>query len=223
MYQLDATAAREADNLGGYLNESGKYIGKFTRAEKLVSKTKGTHGIGFTFEAQDKRTTRFDIWTMKPDNEYLMGYKAVNAIMACMKIRNVTVVQGQVDRYNYDTQQTEKVQAEIFPELVGKPIGLLLRNTEYEKMQDGVLTGQTGWRLELVMPFEAETEFTSSEILDRKTQPQKLANAVALLADRPLKKRPANGGQQRDDGYGSASAVSTASRGFDEEDPDIPF
>ena len=225
MYQLDTNAAREADSIGSYLTESGKYIGTFTRAEKLVSKNKGTHGIGFTFESSGQ-TTRFDVWTMDANSKHLSGFNAVNAIMACMSLRGIKPAPGQVERYNYDTQQREKVQADVFPDLVGKPIGLVLQKTEYEKMRSGQLTGETGWRLELVAPFRAADEFTSSEILDRKTKQKKLASIVTMLKDRPLKKRPAHVSAAA----GNIPAVHPANdSGFDDfpnsdiEGEEIPF
>lgn len=137
MYTLDATAAREAENFSSFLSETGKYKGKFIRAEKLVSSNKGTHGVGFTFEADNKQTTRFDIWTKNAQGEPLMGFKTLNAIMACMRLRGLSVGTGPVERYDYTTKQRNTVQAEIFPDLLGKPIGLVLVNTEYEKMRDG--------------------------------------------------------------------------------------
>lgn len=221
MYQLDSNAAREADSFGSYLTDTGKYIGTFTRAEKLISKNKGTHGIGFTFES-NKQTTRFDIWTMNAQNEHLSGFKAINAIMACMSLRGIKPAPGQVERYNWDTQQKETVQADVFPELVGKPVGLVLQKTEYEKMRDGIKTGETGWRLELVAPFRAADEFTASEILDRKTKPEKLAAIIAVLSDRPLKARPA--AQPARQGASTPPAGHPAGgSGFDDMDNDIPF
>lgn len=218
MYQLDQNAAREADSIGSYLSETGKYVGTFIRAEKLISRNKGTHGIGFTFDV-NKQTTRFDIWTMNAQNEHLSGFKAVNAIMACLSLRSIAEKPGQVERYNYETQQRETVEAEVFPDLMGKPIGLVLQKTEYEKMRDGQKTGETGWRLELVAPFRAADEFTASEILDRKTKPEKLAAIVATLADRPLKHRPTPAVQRAS----SVSAPMPASSGFDGMDDDIPW
>jgi len=224
MYALDQTAAREADSFGSYLTETGKYIGTFTRAEKLISKNKGTHGIGFTFESAGQ-TTRFDVWTMNAQNEHLSGYKTINAIMACMSLRGIRPVPGQVERYNWDTQQKETVQAEVFPELVGKPVGLVLQKTEYEKMRDGHKTGETGWRLELVAPFRAADEFTASEILDRKTKPEKLAAIIAVLSDRPLKSRPVQQSRAHDDVNAQAQHATTrsAGSGFDDMDDDVPF
>lgn len=222
MYQLDANAAREAENFSSFLSETGKYKGKFTRAEKLVSTNKGTHGIGFTFESSNKQTTRFDIWTMSAQNEPLMGYKTLSAIMACLKLRNLSVGTGQVERKDWQTNTVSKVNAEIFPDLIGKEIGLVLVKTEYEKMKDGAKTGETGWRLELVAPFEASTEFTAAEIMDKATQPKKLASIVSTLTDRPLRNRPV---QRNTQSYGDAPpAGHPASSGFGASDfDDVPF
>ena len=222
MYTIDATAAREAENFSKFLSETGKYKGKFICAEKLVSSNKGTHGIGFTFESDSKQTTRFDIWTMNAQGEHLMGFKTLSAIMACLKLKTLAVGTGPVERYDYDTKQRYTVQAEIFPDLLNKPIGLVLVNTEYEKMRENKKTGETGWRLELVAPFEAATEFTAAEIMDRATQPKKLAAIVSMLADRPLKNKPAP--LQASHSYEAAPpAGHPASGGFDSPDEDIPF
>lgn len=223
MYQFNASTAAEADNISAYLDETGKYKGKFTRAEKLVSTNKGTHGIGLTFEDESKRTCRFDLWTIDRDNKPLMGFKSVQAILAVLRFpagRDLKVVQAQVDRYDYDTRQTNKVMADTFPDLINRPIGLVMRNTEYAKMRDGHLTGETGWRLELVVPYQADTELTASEVVGNKTQPQKLASIIATLADRPMKTKPA-GGAQRGDG-GPPAGHPANGGGFDSFD-DAPY
>ena len=222
MYSIDKQAAIEADNHGGFLAETGKYKGHFLRAEKLVSKNKGTHGIGFTFEDESKRTTRFDIWTRNASGGNLMGYNMLQAMMTVMGLHNITPVEGVVDRYDFDAKKTVKASAEIFQELMGKPIGMVLRNTEYEKMREGVLTGETGWRLEPVAPFRAADEFTSSEIMLKHTRPAKLPQLLSTLADRPLKVRPAAAAPQYD-GYGQQPSAPRAGSGFADDGSDIPF
>lgn len=217
MYKFDAATAAEADNISAYLDETGKYKGKFIRAEKLISSNKGTHGIGFTFEDESKRTARFDLWTVDNMGKQLMGYKSLQAILAVLRFpagRDLKIMQATVDRYNFDTRQTEKVQAETFPDLINRPIGLVMRNTEYAKMREGHETGETGWRLELVVPFQADTELTASEIVGNKTQPQKLASIIATLADRPLKAKPGSSAQRSD--AGGPPPGHPASGGFDD-------
>lgn len=220
MYKLDTQAAIDADKFSQYLDKSGKYVGKFTRAEKLVSKTKGTHGIGFTFEAQDGGTTRFDVWTMDKDEKKLSGFNAVCAIMTCLSLRDLPESTATIERRDWATNKTEKVQAQVFADLANKPIGLVLRNTEYQKMKDGVLTGEYGWRLELVAPFRAADSFTASEILTKKTKPEKLESIMATLKDKPMKDKPATAQRAPDRGMAPPPALEFAP--FD-DGSDIPF
>jgi len=218
MYQHDPQAAAEADNIGMYLTDSGKYIGKFTRAEKLQSPRTGAHGVGFTFEANGQ-SCRFDLWTMKADqSEKYGGYRQLQAIMTCMGLTNLNNIQtGQVERYNFNTRQQEKVQAPIFPDLLGKPIGLVLQKREYKKYQDGYETDETAWRLEFFQAFRAGDGFTASEITARALESKKLAKTLETLKDRPLDgKAPAAP-------RATPPAPAPASAGFDDDDDQIPF
>ena len=130
---------------------------------------------------------------MDANSKHLSGFNAVNAIAwLCMSLRGIKPAPGQIERYNYDTQKGRRCKPMCFPDLVGKPYRPRLAKNGIRKMRSGQLTGETGWRLELVAPFRAADEFTSSEILDRKTKQKKLASIVAMLKDRPLKKRPAH-------------------------------
>jgi hypothetical protein len=187
MYQLDTTLASKADTIGAFINDTGKYVGKFIRAEKLVSANKGTHGIGFTFQADDNRECRFDIWTMRENNEPLQGLNQINALMACLKVRALTESVRNVKKWHDGSEQV--MAATCFSELMDKPIGLLLRAEEYEKMQDGYATGEYAWRMGLFAIFQAGTELMASEILSRKTKPEQLGKVIGLLVDKPLKKK----------------------------------
>lgn len=216
MYTLDVNAASKADNIGAYINETGKYLGTFIRAEKLVSANKGTHGIGFSFREQDGRETRFDIWTMRANNEPLSGMNQVNAIMACLQVRNMEPKLAQVKKWDNDAGAETLQSAECFVELMNKPIGLLLRSEEYEKMQDNVPTGEYGWRMGFFAVFQFGTELMASEILARKTKPEQLAKVIALLADKPLKKKAGASGRSQPAGMPQT--------GFADDDLiDLPF
>jgi predicted metal-binding protein len=214
MYTLDTTAARKADTIGAYLSETGKYVGHFLRAEKLISQSKGTHGIGFTFKADDGRETRFDVWTMKANNEPLSGMNQINAMMACLALPGLKESTQRVKKWDA-TQGAEAImEATCFADLMNKPIGLLLRSEEYEKMKDGHKTGETAWRMNLFACFQAGTELMASEILDRKTSPEQLPKALGALADKPLKKQT---------GGGNSHAPSHSGGGGSMMDDDIPF
>jgi hypothetical protein len=211
MYTLSTEAAKKADVIGAYISETGKYVGTFVRAEKLVSQAKSTDGIGFTFRDESGRECRFDVWTQKQNGEALSGLNQINAMMACLQQRALTVSQQTVKKWDNGAEAV--MPAPCFAELMGKRIGLLLRAEEYEKMKDGRKTGTTGWRMGLFAVFQADTELMASEILSRKTQPEQLAKVTAMLADKPLK-------------AGAARTAESSGHGMPEvpaEFDDIPF
>ena len=213
MYTLNTDSAKKADVIGAYISETGKYVGTFMRAEKLVSAAKGTDGIGFTFRDESGRECRFDVWTQKQGGEPLSGLNLINAMMACLQQRTLTESTQTVKKWDNGAEMT--LPAPCFAELMGKKIGLLLRAEEYEKMKDGHKTGTTGWRMGLFAVFQADTELMATEVLTRKTQPEQLAKVVVRLADKPIKA-----------GATRATSGSTAGRGASEvpaDFDDIPF
>lgn len=215
MYQLDAAAATKADTIGAYLQDTGKYVGVFTRAEALISTNKGTHGVGFTFKAEDGRETKFDIWTKKGNGDPLTGLNQMNAIMACLKVRQVNVQKMDVKKWHDGKEQI--MTADCFPDLMNKKIGLLLRSEEYAKMKDGYETGEYGWRIGLFAIFQADTELMASEILARKTQPEQLGKVIVMLADKPLKNKRQGGGNRQ------SSSGMPDSIPFDDDLDSVPF
>ena len=217
MYNLDPNLAKKADVIGAYIQDTGKYVGTFLRAEKLVSANKGTDGIGFTFKDDAGRECRFDVWTRKPDGTTLSGLNQINALMACLKIRTMQPVTTQVKKWD-NNQRAETVQeAPCFVELMNKRIGLLLRAEEYEKMDGGQKTGDIGSRIGLFAIFQADTELMASEIMSSKTKPEALAKVIPMLADKLLKKSGGNGGNRSS---GSDNSMPPDSIPFDD---DIPF
>ncbi len=183
MYALDkagAEAARKSDTGGGAIKEMGKYVGSFTQAVDLDTK-KGGKGIAFSFVSTSGQKANLAIYTKGADGSLYQGYEQLMAIMACMELRNITPKDGEYTKYDYDLRKDVRVMGTLFPELC-KPIGLLLETEDYIK-QDG----DTGTRMVLKNVFQANTELTASEILDRKTVPAQLEKMVEGLRHRPVK------------------------------------
>lgn len=215
MYTLDKAAAMNADSTGKWLTETGKYVGRILCAEDIKSDRTGTKGIALTLQANDGRETRQFIYTEKEDGTRLSGFDLVMAIMTCLKLRDMKPVAGQVKRWDREAKQEYMEQGKVYPELANKQIGFLLQKTEEESRKT---PGETAWTAKLVGVFESQTELTASEILSGKKTPEALAQRVALLADRPLKKRPAAAS------HSSANAYAKASNGGGADfDDDIPF
>ena len=185
-YDLDAEAAKKA-NASSRIEESGKYIGTFTRAE-MVTSQRGTVGIEFTFESENKQTADYlTIWTVNKDNQRIYGYNILMAIMTCLKVRTLETQKATINKWDSVAKQEIPTEAVIYPDLMNKRIGVLLQMEEYKNNN-----GDTKEKAALFAPFEADTELTASEILDKKVTPEKLLGMVTQL--QPVKKLKASGG-----------------------------
>lgn len=209
MYALDANEARKADNTGSAIREMGKYVGKFTQAEDITAST-GTKGIALTFESNGQKT-RFSLYTQRANGEAIMGHQALMAIMACLKLRNITPQQGAITFWDNEAREEKTKTGTVFPELCGKPIGVLLETEDYINRN-----GDTKTRMVFAGAFQADTELTASEILDKKTKPEQLAKMVAYMRHRPAKAAKGTTPTARPAGAAPSS-------GFDDMEDDIPF
>jgi hypothetical protein len=208
MYNLDPNAARKADQTGNRISELGKYVGQFTQAEDITAST-GTKGVALRFKSNGQEAN-LSLYTTKADGTQIMGYQALMAIMTCMQLRGLSPKAGTVQAWDNDAKKEFTKQAQVFPELCSKDIGLLLETEEYAKK-----TGGIGTRMVIAGIFQAKTELTASEILDHKTTPEQLGKMVARLRHRPVKAdRHSSAAPSAHDGGGS---------GFDDMDDEIPF
>lgn len=204
MYALDTKAAQKADQTGNRISEIGKYVGTFTQAEDITAGT-GTKGIALRFDVNGQ-TANLSLYTKKANGETIMGFDVLMAIMTCMKLRNIEPKDGTVKFWDRDTNAEAQRAARVFPDLCGKPIGLLLETEGYYKND-----GSVGTKMVIANVFQAGTELTASEILDRKTTPEMLHKLVARLHHRPAKAAKTQPTQAH---QGS---------GFDDLDDSIPF
>jgi hypothetical protein len=214
MYALDTQAARHADTAGATIKEIGKYVGEIIQAQDIKTK-KGGRGISLIFKSTGGQKANLAIYTTSATGERYQGYDALMAIMTCMQLRSINPQPGKVTRYDYEVKKEVVEDGTLFPDL-HKPIGVLLETEDYDK-QDG----SVGTRMVLKNVFQASTELTASEILDKKTQPAMLPKMVEGLRHRPLKgARPA---QRADNSAGGRPAGHPASSRFEDMDDDIPF
>ena len=207
MYNLDPTAARKADQTGSRIADIGKYVGTFTQAEDITAGT-GTKGVALRFECNGQ-SANLSLYTTKSDGTQIMGFQSLMAIMTCMSLRGITPKPGTVKFWDNDAKAEVERQAQIFPDLCGKPIGLLLETEDYPKNDGG-----TGTRMVIAGIFQAKTDLTASEILDKKTVPEQLPKMVTRLHHRPVRAAKAPAGR---------AAAPAGGSGFDDMDDDIPF
>lgn len=207
----------EAKKVGSanFIEERGEYRGVFTRAE-IYKSNSGATCVEFDFKSEHGETARYlGAWISNGNGEELSGHKMVNAIMACMSLREIAAVEATITKYNNETRNEEQTRATIFPELMGKPIGLVLTREEYMPTN----SNESKWKMCMVTPFDAATRCIAAEKLDRKPA-EMLDKILASLKDRPLRNKPTTAGRTAAATGGGAARGST---GFDDMDDDIPF
>ena len=132
-YTLDASAAKQADQLFSKIEQKGRYLGTITRAEQVVSK-KDSKGIDLSFKTETGATADYlSIWTHNREGKQLQGFNLLMAIMTCLRVKGLKAELGEVEKYDSDTKQRVKAQVLLFKELMNKPVGLLIHMEEYEK------------------------------------------------------------------------------------------
>lgn len=113
------------------IDATGPYVGKFTRAEVVVSR-EGTTGIDFSFiDVNGNKADYLTLWLSKKDGTALRGRKVLDAMMACMKVRQLVSQEGVVTKYDFDEKKDVQVKATLLPALMNAPIGLLLQREGY--------------------------------------------------------------------------------------------
>ncbi|GAA5786107.1 hypothetical protein [Chitiniphilus shinanonensis] len=205
-YSLDPKSARRADEQGGRIDESGKYIGVFTRVEPFTSE-KGAQGVGFDFKSNSGGTASFTLYTHSKAGSPIFGLDWMNAILTVLRTKQVSVQAAPVEKYNAETKQREKVTAQCFVELMNKPIGIVLQKEWYTNQK-----GADAYRFSPYAIFDAETEQVASEVLDQKPA-DRLGRIVATLKDRDTRSKTA----------APQASGHAALKGFDDFEDDIPF
>jgi hypothetical protein len=206
MYSLNTKAARQADERSGRIAEIGKYVGIFSRAEDVTSK-KETRGIDFAFETPERQSANFTLWTYNKEGAELYGFKQLQSLMTCLRVKDMAPKAAIVRKWDRTAEGMVDVEGMIFEALMNQPIGILFETEDYPKND-----GTTGTKVVPAYFFDAKSELTASEILDKKVTPAQLAKLVMTLKHRPLRgKQPAP----------MASGAVPAGNGF--EDDDAPF
>jgi len=202
MLKLNSQLAKDADNINAGIKETGKYVGTITRAEKLVSKDKGTIGLGLSIKTEDGLSADYlDIWHTRGDGSELSGLKTVNAILCCTKTSEAQEGPINVERWDNKTGKREKTSTSGYPGLMGKKVGLLLQ----KQLETNNRTGKDVERVGIFAVFNAETELTASEMYAKKTNPERLTQMLTTLMARPVKdNRKKVTASASSDGFGHA-------------------
>jgi hypothetical protein len=184
-YSLNASNAKEADTLSSRITQTGAYTGTFTVAKEVTS-PKGTKGIEFSFvSVAGQEANYLTLWTHNAHGEEIFGKKQLDALLCCLKVRTIESMDKKVDVYDFASKTTQNILASVYPELMNKPVGVVLQLEEYRKNN-----GDTGSRMLIYRFFEAATRRTASEVLDN-AEPKNLDLIMASVKDKLLQAQSA--------------------------------
>ena len=196
----------------GRINATGQYEGVFTRAEARKS-DKGSIGIEFDFKTDEGATASFlQVWRMNGAGGELSGAKIVDAIMLLLRAKNMSPVFATVDKWDKEASAVTKQKCLVYPDLMSKPIGLLLQK-EHDEYQ-----GNPTEKMIIYGCYDIASGKTPMEIVDKKPAGG-LEGIVAALKDKQAKKKSGNPAQVH---HGAHSGARSA-HNFNDMDDDIPF
>lgn len=188
-YTYNEEQASKADSMADRIDTGGAYVGTFLRAEAVESE-KGTQGVLFEFEAGSAGKAEFTLWTVKDNGEAAFGMNFLQSILLMFGLRGLKAVSGLVERYDYDAGKRIEEEGEVFPDLVGKKIGVILQKELTTRQSGG-----EGFRMNCYGIFHHETRLTASEIRERKVTPAKVDKLLRSLKDKDSRKAKAEPAQ----------------------------
>jgi hypothetical protein len=179
-YGYNPEVAGAADKMAERATDSGAYVGELKKVYTTVSGNKGTHGLVCEFEAPGQGNAEFTLWTHDNEGKAMTGspgYAMFNALLFLLGVKNPEVAKGTAEVWvDGAGGKREKVEQEvdIFPELCGKKIGIVLQKEVQDK----------GFRMNLYGLFEPTTRRTMTEVRDGVTKGVKLDRLLKGLKDK---------------------------------------
>jgi hypothetical protein len=214
----DNLAVQPETNVGGRIETSGAYVGHFTQAKERTAKT-GTKGIEFNFEAEDGRVARYlTLWLTRENGEKIeYPFSLLSALMACLNVKNVESTTAVIDEWNQAAGTMMPVEAQTFPELINKPIGVLLQREER------LWEGKTYVSMKIAQFYDPSDSSTPAEILSGKRSGQALDKLVGNLRESVVRSdAPPSGAVPASDNAPDNAPDNAASFSAIDDD-DVPF
>lgn len=216
-FDLDAAAAKEANNAGKRITQSGAYVGTF-RAAFYEKNDRGTESVNLILAAENgQETGLLSLYTHNGSGEELPSYKTLNAIMACLRLRRIETKPGKVTLYDFTAGEDVVRDRDVYPSLMGPRIGLVLQGEEYVAGN-----GETKVRMIVVGVYDPASRRMADEVLSSAQEAKSLDRLLAWLEKNPIK--PLRGAPRASGGSANSSRGAPLRAASDDfVDDDIPF
>jgi len=208
-YELNTRYVRaaEGDEPPVQITEKGAYTGTIIMAKEVRAGT-GSRGIAITYKDDSGAIVRGNtFYTHNKDMEPLFGNNLIHSLMFILKLRSLVPRLGTYPKWDYEQKKEIQVQGTVFPDLVGKPIGVILQPEEYENRD-----GDIKLAMKIRGFFDPVTRMTATEMLNNEEEPKRVEQWVANMKPvKELKKKPQQAAQRQ------------AEKFVDDDLSDIPF
>lgn len=205
---LDSDSAKAGSGGSSRIDSFGKFKGTIKHCKQYTTESNAKF-VEIYFSSDGGQETKIRICTHSKVGEPTYGFKQLQAVMACCKVRTLTPIEAVIDDYDYDQNKVVPIKRTIYKELSGKQIGLAL----YRHDQTNDKSGKDFYSMEIAAPFHYDTEQVAAEVLD-SSPAALLEKIVAGLRNKDS--RQSGGHQKSHDFYQSAQPS-------DNFDDDIPF
>lgn len=218
MYQLDKASAENGSGSASNFLEEGLHDVTIFQAYEIVAST-GTKGVRIDFKSKQGANRQLTFYVQNAAGEKIFGMDQLHAIMAATKTKQLNAVQGVVTYYDFDTKKEQQKQVMILPELVNKPLSVILHKEANKNPNDGI----TRIQYSMTAPLVAGTLQTAFEVLNSKEAKQHTALIEAALKRSEKAVDEVARAQAGNPQPASPSAGSDYGKPADDLDQEIPF
>lgn len=181
-YSFDAGVAKSSE--GDRITSSGKYKGQFLMVYKTTAKT-GAIGISFNFKSDDGQSCdNLVLYTLNKEGKAIYGFKILQAVMGILGVQSINESPAKVELWDSGAGKKTLQDAEVYLDLMKKPIGLLLQREEYKNS-----SGETKFRMAIIMPFTHGSELSVAELLSGAVTGTAVAQRMVTLEDKKVESK----------------------------------
>lgn len=157
-FKLDMASAAQSDK-PAVVTQAGAYTGTITQAWSEQSEG-GAVALKMDFKRDDGAEAKgLTIWhTAKSGDKIESGHSKIMALMYCMRVRDAQKKQGKIKKYDFEQRKVVDINADIYPDLIHKKIGIAVDAEEYNGKP----------KLVFSFAFDAETKLTAAEAINKK-------------------------------------------------------
>jgi hypothetical protein len=177
-FKKDNTKVKQASFGSGPITRTDFYSCTITKAYDKKSQVPGSESAAIHFDVTtDKgQYASFDLWwrgknglSEDKNGKDLPALQSINDLQVLLELEELTSKPGRVAIYDFDLRQDVETKKMVYPDLVGRQIGIIFEIKEQPKnvLKNGewVASGETKLVAEFRQFFDADTKESAGELI----------------------------------------------------------